>query len=709
MKLLYLYVKDHRCFKDQEFNFDSTLRFHLNHNNDNYSLECKRDDSFPNNFFSSEKDKETIYSISAIIGNNGSGKTSIIKLLDDLMTRTNHMFEHIIIYEIESPDKQGKRIVCRYNLFKKVTSELLWRHFSKNENSLEPHLNAFQEVLFKEYMPNENGGGKKIEDLDEKDFIYQQAYLFFTLDSIGNDKKDNVLADELSCTLTCNNKEIEIIRWDPNLNHMSNDFILIYYSPLYTTEFSLQSGVVRDISTTHCLTSGSGSRCEHYQNSSNQIMILPDKAHRAYEYMWTLKFLSALRRKGLSFSDFEIRKPIGITISPENVLLRLSMETLYSLQERYKKEDLSYKEITDVITGIKTNDFFVKTFVCFFASYCRDHLRGAVAVSRKLEDDENIFDVVREYLETLKAIEAKMPSDQSPKNMSILYEMILDVLKKHDKNTYSLFVSLKKLYDYNMNKRHNLMTLSSVNCPCFEDEWLAWTLDFIETYFQSFTITNFLSISFDPNYSSGEMSFISMFARLYELFPDKSNLPIDEIICFLDEAETALHPQWQLELVYLQIRFWEIFYPKSKVHLIFASHSPILLSDIPLNNVVFLERANNSRNATVVSNTFPTFGGNVFDMYQHSFFLKNGFIGIFSKHIIDSLLNVVNNEPGNDIETAMTTNRELFNSYAKLIGDRNIREYLLSKYAENLCQNNNERIQQYRLIIETLESEKKND
>ena len=72
-------------------------------------------------------------------------------------------------------------------------------------------------------------------------------------------------------------------------------------------------------------------------------------------------------------------------------------------------------------------------------------------------------------------------------------------------------------------------------------------------------------------------------------------------------------------------------------------------------------------------------------------------------------MNVVNNEPGNDIETAMTTNRELFNSYAKLIGDRNIREYLLSKYAENLCQNNNERIQQYRLIIETLESEKKND
>lgn len=709
MKLLYLYVKDHRCFKDQEFNFDSTLRFHLNHNNDNYSLECKRDDSFPNNFFSSEKDKETIYSISAIIGNNGSGKTSIIKLLDDLMTRTNHMFEHIIIYEIESPDKQGKRIVCRYNLFKKVTSELLWRHFSKNENSLEPHLNAFQEDLFKEYMPNENGGGKKIEDLDEKDFIYQQAYLFFTLKNIRNSKKDNVLADELSCTLTCNNKEIKIIRWDPILNQMSNDFSLIYYSPFYTTEFSLQSGEVRDISTTHCLTSGPGSRCEHYQNSSNQIRILPDKAHRAYEYKWALKFLSALRKKGLSFFDFEIRTPIGIIISPENDLLRLSMETLYSLQERYKKEDLSYKEITDVITGIKTNDFFVKTFVCFFASYCRDHLRGAVAVSRKLEDDENIFDVVREYLETLKAIEAKMPSDQSPKNMSILYEMILDVLKKHDKNTYSLFVSLKKLYDYNMNKRHNLMTLSSVNCPCFEDEWLAWTLDFIETYFQSFTITNFLSISFDPNYSSGEMSFISMFARLYELFQDRSNLLSEEIICFLDEAETALHPQWQLELVYLQIRFWENFSPKSRVHLIFASHSPILLSDIPLNNVVFLERANNSRNATVVSNTFPTFGGNVFDMYQHSFFLKNGFIGIFSKHIIDSLLNVVNNEPGNDIETAMTTNRELFNSYAKLIGDRNIREYLLSKYAENLCQNNNERIQQYRLIIETLESEKKND
>ena len=383
------------------------------------------------------------------------------------------------------------------------------------------------------------------------------------------------------------------------------------------------------------------------------------------------------------------------------------METLYSLQERYKKEDLSYKEITDAITGIKTNDFFVKTFVCFFASYCRDHLRGSVAISRNLED--YVFDTVQEYLETLKLIEKNMPSNQIPENMSVLYEVILDVLKKHDNNTYSLFVLLRKLYDCNMNKKHNLTILPSINCPCFEDEWLEWTLDFIETYFKSITITNFLSISFDPNYSSGEMSFVSMFARTYELFQDRSNLPLEEIICFLDEAETALHPQWQLELVYLQIRFWEIFSPKSKVHLIFASHSPILLSDIPLNNVVFLKRASNSSKATVVSNTFPTFGGNVFDMYQHSFFLNSGLIGIFSKNIIDSLLNVVNNEPGNDIETAMTTNRELFNSYAKLIGDRNIREYLLSKYAENLCQNNNERIQQYRLIIESLESEEIND
>ena len=72
MKLLYLYVKNSRCFKDQELNFDSRMRFHFNHDNDICSLECKKDDSFPNHLFSTEKDKETICSISAIIGNNGS-------------------------------------------------------------------------------------------------------------------------------------------------------------------------------------------------------------------------------------------------------------------------------------------------------------------------------------------------------------------------------------------------------------------------------------------------------------------------------------------------------------------------------------------------------------------------------------------------------------------------------------------------------------
>ena len=721
MRLLYLYIKKHKCFEHQEFNFDSRLRFHLDRNNDDYILKCEKRDLFPDNFFSIEKKQEyPVVSISAIVGNNGAGKTSIAKIIDELLLNINHIFEHVIVYEINSENKQGKDIICRYNLLKRITSENLLKHCKGYADYLEPCLNDFYIRELNEFIPAPFGSGsKRLEELPEEDHAYKLAYDFFT-SNISAEGTSCSISKEVHSTLTYEGNEIDLKQWVPYnfQDSIQKDFGFIYYSPFYTTEHIFHSDAVYDISTTHCLAIGPGTRWEHYQNSSNHLIISPEKAHKAYEYKSVLVFLSALNKKKIPFENFRIQIPHGITLSPENDLLKISIEKIASLRDTYKDGTAMevshmaeknknlfgfYKDLVDELTytNQETDDFLIRTFICYFAAYCRDHLRGAVSVSHRI-DSESEFDISRKYLEIVKWINANLQSSQSPKDMFAIYDAILFALKENDINTHKLFLLIKELYIDNLKSVYNLKPLPFVHCQCLESKGFTWTIHFIDLYLRSVYITNYLKFCFQPELSSGEMSYITMFARLYEIIQDKSNCLPSDLLFFIDEAETTLHPQWQLELVYLQIRFWEIFSPEKKVHLIFSSHSPILLSDIPLYNVVFLQRRDNEILSKTVSSIIPTFGENIFDMYRHSFFLTNGAIGTFANHVIESLLRVVNNKSEGLFEEELAHDQKMFNQYACLIGDRNIREYLLKKYAENCCLESTQKILQYEKIIELL-------
>ena len=86
MKLLYLYIENYRCIKDQEFNFDSNYRFRLERNNpEKWELfGVKVENPLPEDFWASSIGKhKVVESVSAIVGENGSGKTSIANFIGD--------------------------------------------------------------------------------------------------------------------------------------------------------------------------------------------------------------------------------------------------------------------------------------------------------------------------------------------------------------------------------------------------------------------------------------------------------------------------------------------------------------------------------------------------------------------------------------------------------------------------------------------------
>lgn len=725
MKLLYFYIKDFGCFKNREFNFDSRHRFHLEYKgNDEYILKHENGDMLPDNFFSTnDSDLCPVQSVSAVIGPNGSGKTTIARALAKLRLNINHMYEHVIVYEIDG------QLICRYHLLKKITSEILEKHHPKNPQPIEPVLSQRQVEIFEDYLSTPcRKRNKKIEDLPDDDSVYKQAYDFFTLNSDNYKPSGKKIVEELYCNLTSNMPQENIIRWIAYgfTNSIKNNFGLMYYSPMYTTEYHFESENFIDLSTTRCLATGPGTRSEYYQNSSSKLNILPTDAHKAYEYKWALKFFSALRNKQIKIDEFCANPPKGLLISPEQQLQDIALNDLKTLREKHRG-DLSKEistleldqrkqiyELTDrIIKAIikkHTDDFFVNAFICYFACYCRDHLSGTINLhDAKLQ--ELILKPIVLFLDFLENIEKDMPPFQNPQNMADIYDKILQILEAAKDNAYSLFKSLKTAYLTYLKNNFSNVVLPHLWCNCSTEDGLSWTCDFIDYYFQSVGITNFLKFSYDPHVSSGEMAFVSMFSRIYEKLQSRSDTLPDELLFFIDEAETALHPEWQLKLVKLSIKFWEIFAPDKKIHLLFSSHSPMLLSDIPVKNVVFLP----PKGTQATGGIFTSFGSNVFDLYKNSFFLSDGTIGKFAQDKIQLLLNVVNERKndGQDLDPQkkeLKENQDKFNYLVSLIGDTNIREYLYRKYAECCCSEKTAKIRQYEQIIVSLKNmEETND
>ena len=75
MELVYLYIDNYRNFKEAEFNFGQDVRLHFD--NDTKKLTARRcDPALPDGFWGGN-----IQNLTTLIGNNGSGKTSVFQFI----------------------------------------------------------------------------------------------------------------------------------------------------------------------------------------------------------------------------------------------------------------------------------------------------------------------------------------------------------------------------------------------------------------------------------------------------------------------------------------------------------------------------------------------------------------------------------------------------------------------------------------------------
>lgn len=134
--------------------------------------------------------------------------------------------------------------------------------------------------------------------------------------------------------------------------------------------------------------------------------------------------------------------------------------------------------------------------------------------------------------------------------------------------------------------------------------------------------------------SDGEATFLSILSRLWEKLYEKET----PRIIILDEFELGLHLQWQKEAVTKLISYFNSINFKSH-HLILTTHSPILLSDLPRENIIFLDKdAEGNCEVKEPKDMERTFGANIHNLYRSSFFMQDGLMGKFAKDKIDGVI-----------------------------------------------------------------------
>jgi len=146
----------------------------------------------------------------------------------------------------------------------------------------------------------------------------------------------------------------------------------------------------------------------------------------------------------------------------------------------------------------------------------------------------------------------------------------------------------------------------------------------------------------------------------------------------LDEIELYSHPEMQRKFIYQLLGgINKLIIDNIKgINIVFITHSPFILSDIPKQNVLFLEIGENNKSSPKEYLGDNTFAENIHEMLMDGFFIEST-KGEFAKHMIENLIQqLINYEKGLRSKEDYISSKENIYQKINLIGEDYIRKIL---------------------------------
>ena len=180
--------------------------------------------------------------------------------------------------------------------------------------------------------------------------------------------------------------------------------------------------------------------------------------------------------------------------------------------------------------------------------------------------------------------------------------------------------------------------------------------------------------------SSGEKQLLNNFGALIYHLRNLDSVTDDgrryeNVNIILEEIELYFHPEYQRMIVKLLLEklYAMAFKHIKRINITFVTHSPFILSDIPLCNVLFLKDGKPAYTQMQEN----TFGANIHGMLKNGFFLPSLPMGEFAHEKINNLFERLNSFK---LDIYSKEQEEWFYSNIMRVGEPYIREQLMRLY-----------------------------
>ena len=632
MKLLFLYLKKYRVLENKSLNFDSWVRFEYSTG----CLRCIKDDApSGDGFFAIDKlQRGIVDSVSALIGDNGTGKTTVARAIADLICGKSSLGEFVAVVSLRNQFEEGSHYEVYYRL------------------------NGVEKLQF-----------NNIPCKDEDCFNLNNRNTAFTL----NQRLRLIYYSPLFLTERTMPIRHGVIAKEPS-KYSGGDDLLVQQRVAYA---------IRDVSMSAIVANALG-ETDHAEPENAVVL---SERRKLIKFLCDISSLPYLERElDLPF-DLESNSAV-IRFNAEFIerklgeLRKIDSETFmaWSHGRDYVLEPEQQEDWRPALIELCSADNLslpLRVFLSFSVEYLTSFWAFSDVNSEGMILDARDFSTL--LVEVLPLFNQKTTSE--------VEDYIIDRLNGAMVRNHR-FAALACLMERARHLRISSSRLGAVDYPLVIKISLRdRNSDEIKTYVEMMAYylscrgdDDFMSFTFENAPSAGESIWLSMWARLYEVFSDSINGKgrFRDVILFMDEAETALHPSWQRSLVERTMSMWNFLAPGCNVHIIFSSHSPVLLSDIPSGNVVWM---NSMQDDGDEWSSFNTFGANIFDLYRLAFNQKNGTTGEFASRKINDALAEVARVVKSRVECAGTSNNyqsldRATEQVLSQIGDPLLRKYL---------------------------------
>jgi len=574
LELVYLWVENYKNIHHQGFNFSP--RFHCEYNDETKELTIDKNDDYIPDFFGKN------INITAIVGKNGSGKSSILELISFLrlekikqITDANVCLVFINNEKLYVFNNVGYMhdFYCNIPIINN-TKLLLKNKFIFTEE-------LFEITIFTNKSDDFTNQSPIHESLQSRsyDSFYNGNYILYANTN-----------EVLSKHSELNAKYAILLGYDENFFDFLNESFI----------FNMMKIEV-DINKERELNIG-------YDDLSEE--------EKDLNYFFTNFHINFINLGDVSKKDKEVEKIELIYKFLSFYFLNEYIGVISRFESDFNstvKENFLYKvikEIVSIVNSIKEENKvgiyiyileMVKKYYLIFDKLFKDIFKNKIGMLDDYTSNTKRLKYIKKYSKIINILDKNFIYEEhkressylASKYQTITTQLINSFFNKIKKSSFLddlYFSGYMRLNFYNQNKKYNYRQLSSG-----EKQLLEFIINF------SYTLSTM-------NYT-------------------------DKSLLFIEEIEVTLHPEWQRKLfniilnVFKKLKKLNKIHLNNKYHIFYTTHSPFLISDIPKNNILFLR--NGKQDKGILHK--QTFGANIHTLLSDSFFMEDGLMGEFAK------------------------------------------------------------------------------